>query len=77
MMQEELQDARAVSDTGKIARLRQVLQTQHDGLMRGVTERFTQLDDAVACEATRQDLLADIRRQLNAVAYVQKLLSQL
>jgi len=76
LMQEELAEARAAGDDDQLARLRAVLRTQQGGLMRHVTGLFAELDQAVGCEGARRELLAEIRRRLNAVAYVQKLLSQ-
>lgn len=76
MMQEELQDARTAGDARELARLGKVLRTQQEGLMKRVAGLYAELDEAVSCEATRQDLLHQIRKQLNAVAYVRKLLSQ-
>ena len=76
MMQEELQDARAAADEEALGRLGNVLRTQQDGLMKRVAGLYAELDEAVPCEATRQDLLHQLRKQLNAVAYVRKLLSQ-
>lgn len=75
MLQEELADAKASADQAELKRMADVLRTSHDGLMNRVATLFGELDDAVGCEATRQDTLAEIRRQLNAVAYVKKLLS--
>ncbi|MHC4982447.1 MAG: Fe-S protein assembly co-chaperone HscB [Planctomycetota bacterium] len=75
MMQEELADAKAGGDGDELERLRKVLQTQHDGLLRRIAGLFAELEDAVACEAVRTDLLAEIRKQLNAVSYVKKQLS--
>ncbi|HUS47065.1 MAG TPA: Fe-S protein assembly co-chaperone HscB [Phycisphaerae bacterium] len=76
MMQEELMDARSTGKAEELARLGAVLQTQQEGLMNRVAGLYAELDQAVSCEATRQDLLHEIRKQLNAVAYVRKLLSQ-
>jgi len=76
MMQEEIADAAASEEAGELKRIGQVLQTQHDGLLRRLGELFGQYDEAVVCEATRTDLLREMRRQLNAVSYVKKLLSQ-
>ena len=75
MMQEELEEARESGDQGQIERLRHVLKTQHDGLLRRVSKLFEDLEHAVGCEAVRQDLLGEIRRQLNAISYVRKLQS--
>lgn len=75
MLQEELQDAKAARDSSALARLKDVLKNQQEGLMRGVSELFAQIDSASSCEATRQSLLHEIRQQLNAVAYVRKMLS--
>ena len=76
MMQEEVQDARAAGDAAELARLREVLGTQQQGLMNRVAGLYAELDEAVSCEATWLDQLQQIREQLNAVAYVRKLLSQ-
>ena len=72
MMQEEIADA----DEAELSRLRVVLQTQHDGLMERIKGLFEAHQESVDCEAVRRDLLGQIRRQLNAVSYVKKLLSQ-
>ena len=75
MMQEDLAAAVAISDNTEVSHLRNVLQTQRDGLLHRIGGLFGDLDDAVACEAVRKDLLGEIRKQLNAVSYVKKLLS--
>jgi molecular chaperone HscB len=75
MLQEELQDAKAAGDAAALARLKDVLKNQQDGLMRRVEALFADIFSAASCEATLQSLLHDIRRQLNAVAYVRKMLS--
>jgi len=77
MMQEELTDAKAASDKGEIKRLEEVLSTQRDGLLKRIAGLFEEHQQAVACQAVRTDLLDEIRKQLNAVSYVRKLLSQL
>jgi len=77
MMREELEEARQAGDADERERLGAVLQTQHDGLLRHIGDLFEQYLQAVACRAVTQDLLADIRKQVNAVSYVKKLLSQL
>lgn len=76
MMQEELADAKAAANTAELGRIRQVLQTQHDGLMKRIAKLFQDHQDAVACNAVVTDTLDEIRKQLNAVSYVRKLLSQ-
>jgi molecular chaperone HscB len=76
MMQEEVQDALASGDAGQRSRIKNVLRTQQEGLMRRVAGLYAELDEAVSCEATRRELQHGIRKQLNAVAYVRKLLSQ-
>ncbi len=75
MMQEEIADSgTSAADRGRIG---EVLRTQHDGLMHRIATLFDECRQAVACEAVRTDLLGEIRKQLNAVSYVKKLLSQL
>jgi len=76
MMQEDVAEATAGGDAGELARLREVLQTQQGGLMRRIAGLYAELVEAAGCEAVRQDTLGEIRRQLNAAAYVRKLLSQ-
>ncbi|HDZ44555.1 hypothetical protein LCGC14_0339960 [marine sediment metagenome] len=76
MMQEEIADAKAADDDGELARIREVLQIQHDGLMNRIEGLFEEHQKSVDCEAVRQDMLGAIRRQLSAVSYVKKLLSQ-
>lgn len=77
MMQEELTDAKAAGNDAQLARLGEVLQTQHDGLIKRISGLFADMEPAAACEAVRKGLLGEIRKQLNAVSYVRKLLSQL
>lgn len=74
MMQEELQDAIETSQADELSRLREVLQTQHDGLIRRIAELFQQYQEAVICKAVTSGILNEIRQQVNAVSYVKKLL---
>jgi molecular chaperone HscB len=76
MMQEEVHDAKTSGRAEELARLRDVLVTQHEGLFRRIAGLFRQLPEGASCEAVRKDLLGEIRRQLNAVSYVRKLLEQ-
>lgn len=77
MMQEEIADAKAAGQDEELRRLRGVLQTQHDGLIRRIAGLFEQHQEAVSCEAVRKGLLGEIRQQANAVSYVKKLLTQI
>ena len=76
MMQEELEEAAQSEDGEERKRLQKVLQTQHDGLLRRIAELFKQYQQAVSCRAVTDDLLSEIRKQVNAVSYVKKLLTQ-
>ena len=76
MLQEELADAKAGGDQAELARIRSVLTTQRDGLIRRIAKLFEDCQEAMACQAMTADILNEIRRQLNAVSYVRKLLSQ-
>lgn len=76
MMQEEIADALAAGRQEDLDRIRQVLRTQHDGLLRRIAGLFGEHQRDISCEAVRRDLLGEIRRQVNAVSYVKKLLSQ-
>lgn len=77
MMQEELADAKAAGRVEDVARLKDVLTRQRDGLLARIGELFSQWEESVSCEAVRQDLFDEIRRELNANSYVRKLLSQM
>ncbi len=77
MMQEEIADAKAAGNAAELARIGQVLQTQHDGLMKRIAKLFQDHQEAMACNAVATDTLDEIRKQLNAVSYVKKLLSQM
>ena len=76
MMQEELSDAVAAGDRDEIARIAEVLQTQHDGLIHRIGTLYEQYQESVSCKAVVDGLLGELRQQLNAVSYVKKLLSQ-
>lgn len=75
MLQEEVEDAQGAGNDEELARLDEVLTTQRDGLLHRIAGLFEEHQQAVICEATRKDLLDEIRKQLNAVSYAQKLLS--
>jgi molecular chaperone HscB len=76
MMQEELADALSDGDKSEIRRIADVLQTQHDGLIRKIGVLFEQYQESVSCKAVVDGLLGELRQQLNAVSYAKKLLSQ-
>ena len=76
MMQEEIEDAKDPRNADELTRLSEVLKTQHDGLLHRISHLFGELTEAAACEAVRTDLLWEVRKLLNAVSYVKKLLSQ-
>jgi hypothetical protein len=76
MMQEEIADAKSAGNAAELARIRQVLQTQHDGLMKRIAKLFNDHQEAVACNAVVTNTLDEIRKNLNAVSFVKKLLSQ-
>lgn len=75
MMQEEIEEARASGDEQELSCVQQVLKTQRDGLLKRIAGLFDEYQEAVGCEAVRNDLLDEVRRQVNAVSYVKKLLS--
>jgi len=76
MMQEEIADAQAGGYEQELSRLEAVLQKQHEGLIHRIAGLFRDYEESVGCEAVRGDLLREIRKQVNAVSYVRKLLSQ-
>jgi molecular chaperone HscB len=55
MMQEELADAKAARRQDELDRLRGVLQTQRDGLLRRIEGLFREHQDAIACQAVRAE----------------------
>ena len=76
MMQEEIADAVSGGEKVELDRIRGVLRTQHDGLLKRIAGLFAEHAKAVGCEFVRKDLLGELRKQINAVSYVKKLLSQ-
>lgn len=77
MMQEELADAKADNNTAVLDRLRGVLSNQQAGLLSRIANLFGEYQEGAVCAAVRNDLLDEIRKSLNAVSYVKKLLMQL
>ncbi len=77
MMQEEISDATTADDREQVEALGEALHNQHDGLLKRIAALFTDIEPASACEPIRENLLAEMRRNLNAVSYVRKLLTQL
>lgn len=75
MMQEEIADARMAGGREGLERLRGVLKDQLHGLLKRIGGLFEQHQQAVACKVAGQEILRDIRKQLNAVSYVRKLLT--
>ncbi len=76
MMQEEIADAKASGSREELEKLRKVLQDQHDGRMHRIGGLFEEYQRSVACQGVSSELLDEIRKLLNAVSYVKKLLSQ-
>ena len=76
MMQEELADAKTAGGMAALADMRDVLQKQHTGLMNRVAQLFTDYQNLLACRAVATNVLDELRKQLNAVSYVKKLLTQ-
>ncbi len=74
MLQEELVDAKGDGDSGEMDRLRDVLRTQHDGLMKCIGELFDKHRQAVSCRAVSDELLGELRQCINSVSYVKKLI---
>ncbi|HHH76582.1 MAG TPA: Fe-S protein assembly co-chaperone HscB [Phycisphaerae bacterium] len=73
MMQEELHQAIEKSDERELARLGDVLKNQHDGLLAKIAETFATFQQDLPCKAMREESLDELRKQVNAVAYVRKL----
>jgi len=73
MMQEELHEAISQSDQRELARLTEVLKNQHDGLLAKIAKTFATFQQDLPCKAMREETLDELRKQVNAVAYVRKL----
>ena len=76
MMQEEIEDAKSGNEPRQLDSIRVTLQNQHDGLLKRISNLFKDLEPASACQVVMEDYLGEIRKNLNAVSYVRKLLSQ-
>lgn len=77
LLQEEIADAQAARQQDELDRIRDVLQTRRDGLLKRIARLFAEHQEAIACEAVRTDYLGEIRKQLNALSYARKLVSML
>lgn len=75
VLQEELHEARAAGDHRALDRKAEALRGRLAGMMAGVTGLFADFESQVGCEGTRLECLARIRRQLNAVSYVRRLVA--
>ena len=76
-LREEVESAELEDDAPKLASLRKALTHRLAVMTEGLGELFSEFDGTVPCEATRMDTLGRIRRQLNAISYVRRLLSQM
>jgi molecular chaperone HscB len=76
MMQEEVNEARQDGHEAELERLRGVLRDQRDGLIRRISDLFGQYQQALACQGVTRDLRDELRKKVNAVSYVTKLLAQ-
>lgn len=76
LLREEIDEARAGGDAAALEQLARTLKKRLGGMMDRLAAMFAEYQDSVACEAARQDELARIRRQLNAISYVRRLLEQ-
>ncbi len=52
----------AAIDRAEITRIAEVLQTQHDGLLRRIGTLYEQYQESVSCKAVVDDLLGELRR---------------
>jgi len=76
MLQEEIADAKAGKDQDSLKRLREVLTKQYQGILNRITQLFKDHQEAVSCQAVVADVLDEIRKQVNAMSYLKKLLGQ-
>ncbi len=74
-LQEQLGEAKADDDAETVAQLSAALNTRRDVLVADLGESFGGFDTRVGCEAMRQDELARIRRTLNAISFVKRILA--
>lgn len=73
VLQEELGEARLAGDHLTLERLGEKLGRRLAEMMGRVTELFHDFESQVGCEGIRLECLGRIRRQLNAVSYVRRL----
>ncbi|NLF31400.1 MAG: Fe-S protein assembly co-chaperone HscB [Planctomycetes bacterium] len=74
-LQERIHDARADGDAATLGRLAGELDGRYRAMLETLGELYGRFDTTVGCEAVRQDELKRLRRHLNAISYIRKLIS--
>lgn len=74
-VQEELYEARAAGDDAKVNEMAATLAERLDAMVAELAEVFGGFGAQVGCEAIRQSEMVKIRRQLNAISYIRRLLT--
>ena len=74
-LQEQLHDAKAQNDRQTMQRMAAALTGRLDQGLARLEELFAGFEDRVGCEAIRRSELDRIRKQLNAISYIRRLLN--
>ena len=74
-LQERIHDARAEGDTTTLQQMAAELNERYQAMLATLADLYGQFEAQVGCEAARQSELKRIRRHLNAISYVRKLIS--
>jgi molecular chaperone HscB len=75
VLQEELTEARLAGDHLALERHGETLRARLAQMMARVAELFADFESQLGCEGIRLECLGRIRRQLNAVSYIRRLVS--
>ncbi|MFW6153946.1 MAG: Fe-S protein assembly co-chaperone HscB [Planctomycetota bacterium] len=74
-LQERIHEARAEGDAATLQRMADELNERYQAMLTTLGDLYGQFDTTVGCEAVRQGELRRIRRHLNAISYIRKLIS--
>lgn len=74
LLQEDLVEAKAEGDSQTVEKMARAMGARFDEMAGQLKDLFAEFDDQLGCEAVRLDGLNRIRKQLNAISYIKRLI---
>ncbi len=75
VLQEQLAEAKSSGDARTLQKYHGAIEMRLAEMMSKIASLFGEFESQVGCEGTRLELLARLRRKLNAVSYLRRLLA--